>query len=127
MKVLRGEKSLLTAISTAASIARIKFESFMKPLVNRVLRQMGNTNVEDLPYDLKMIAGRNIRVKFIFADNDPGIQLLMDGAGMTVKELVKRGIIGIETIPKANHNFSSHRGRTQLLAKITEHFSKNYE
>ena len=127
MKVLRGEKNLLEVIPTVVSIIRLKTEALIEVSVNQVRRWFGNTDIEDLPHDLNKIASRNIHTKFIFADNDPGIQLLMDGAAKTVRELLERKAIHIETIPKANHNFSSHRGRVQLLAKINDHFSKNYE
>jgi hypothetical protein len=40
-----------------------------------------------------------------------------------VDKLLREKKIEIEFIPKANHNFSSHLGRTQLLKKISEHFS----
>ena len=105
----------------------LKFTALINPLIHRLKWAIGIRNIEDLAWDLDIIAKRGIKVNFIFADSDPGIKLLKEGAGKTVDKLRDKKILSISFIPKANHNFSSHLGRTQLLAKINEHFSKGYE
>lgn len=127
MKVLRGEKNILELASTVISVAKIKSKAFTQPILNQVRRLLGVKDIEDLPHDLGQIARHGKQIRFIFAVGDPGHQLLLDGARKTVAKLQDKKSLYMEFIPKANHNFSSHLGRTQLLAKINEHFSKEYE
>lgn len=122
-KLLSGEKNIGEVLSTLTVILRLKTAALLKPLINRLKWAVGVRNIEDLAWDLEIIAKRGIKINFIFADTDPGVKLLKEGAGKTVDKLRERGSLGISFIPKANHNFSSHRGRTQLLKKINDYFS----
>jgi dienelactone hydrolase len=125
-KLLSGEKKITEVISTVMVIFGLKFTALINPLIHRLKWAIGIRNIEDLAWDLDIIAKRGIKVNFIFADSDPGVKLLKEGAGKTVDKLRDKKILSISFIPKANHNFSSHLGRTQLLAKINEHFLKEY-
>lgn len=126
-KLLSGEKKVTEVLSTVAVIVWLKFTAFINPLIHRLKWMIGIHNIEDLAWDLDIIAQSGIKINFIFADNDPGIKLLKEGAGKTVNKLRNKSILSITLITKANHNFSSHLGRIRLLTKINEHFSKGYE
>lgn len=126
IKLLKDPKRVLETIKTTINVILIKVSAIFKPLVNRFKRLIGAKEIEDLAWDLKAIVAKNIRVKFIFADTDPGYQLLVEGAGKTVEKLINEKKIEIEFVPKANHNFSSHLGRIQLLKKLNKRFS-HYE
>jgi hypothetical protein len=82
--------------------------------------------LEDLSYDLKQIQVKGIKINFIFADLDPGYRILMESAGHVVNKLSKTGNIEISFIAKANHNFSSHLGRSRLLMRVSRYFSSRY-
>lgn len=126
IKLLKKLRKIPHIIFTIITVAFIKTSALFKPYINYVKRSLDVKNIEDLDWDLNLVVKKNIKVKFIFADTDPGYQLLVEGAGKTVDKLVNGKKIEIEFILKANHNFSSHLGRTQLLKKIKEHFS-NYK
>ncbi|MBL8097674.1 MAG: alpha/beta hydrolase [Anaerolineales bacterium] len=123
MKLLKDPKRWGVTAKTTINVLYIKLAAFLKPFVNQVKRILGAKNIEDLAWDLNVIVRKKMKVKFIFADTDPGYQLLKEGAGKTVNKLLNQKKIRIEFIPKSNHNFSSHLGRTQLLKRLKEHFS----
>ncbi|HCR71753.1 MAG TPA: hypothetical protein DIW23_09945, partial [Anaerolineae bacterium] len=123
LRLLKDPKRILETAKTTVNVVFIKGSALFKPIVNHLKRSSGAKDIEDLAWDLNSIVRKNIKVKFIFADTDPGYQLLIEGAGKTVDKLVREKKIEIEFIPKANHNFSSQLGRMQLLKKIGEHFS----
>lgn len=123
-KLLHGEKKLTEVISTLWVILGLKISAFFTPFIHRLKWAIGIRNIEDLAWDLDIIDKRGIQVNFVFADHDPGIKLLKEGAGKTLEKLIRNGKLSISFIPKANHNFSSHLGRTQLLMLINQHFLK---
>lgn len=127
LKMLKGKINIPHVVSTVFNVIWLKLSAFFRPFLHRVMKLFGVRNIEDLAWDLDIISKRGIKINFIFADTDPGIKLLKEGAGKTADKLRNRNILSISFIPKANHNFSSHLGRTRLLAKINEHFSKGYE
>lgn len=122
IKLLKDPKRIIETAKTTVNVVFIKISALFKPIINHFKRSSGAKDIEDLAWDLNTIVKKNIRVKFIFADTDPGYQLLVEGAGKTVNKLLREQKIKIEFIPKANHNFSSHLGRTQLLKKLKDHF-----
>lgn len=123
VKLLKDPKRWFITAKTTITVFCIKLSAFLKPFLNQIQRALGAKNIEDLAWDLNVIVKKNVKVKFIFAETDPGYQLLKEGAGKTANRLVNEKKIHIEFIPKANHNFSSHLGRTQLLKRLKEHFS----
>jgi alpha/beta superfamily hydrolase len=123
VKLLKDPKRWFVTAKTIINVFYIKVAAFLKPFANHIKRLLGSKNIEDLAWDLKSVVKKNVKVKFIFAETDPGYQLLKEGAGKTVNKLLNQKKIEIEFIPKANHNFSSHLGRTQLLKRLKEHFS----
>jgi len=122
IKLIKDPKRIIETSKTTINVVLIKITAFTKPFANYIKRLWGTKNIEDLAWDLSVIVRKKMKVKFIFAETDPGYQLLKEGAGKTVNKLLTQKKIEIEFIPKANHNFSSHLGRTQLLKRLKEHF-----
>jgi alpha/beta superfamily hydrolase/pimeloyl-ACP methyl ester carboxylesterase len=123
IKLIKNPKRLIETIGNTFNVVFIKISSLFTPFINQIKRWMGAKDIEDLAWDLNAVVKKNVKVKFIFADTDPGYQLLVEGAGKTVHKLVNGKKIKIDFIPKANHNFSSHLGRTRLLSIINTYFS----
>jgi alpha/beta superfamily hydrolase len=123
IKLLKDPKRMIETAKTTVNVVFIKISALFKLIINHFKRSSGTKDIEDLAWDLNAIVKKNIRVKFFFAETDPGYQLLVEGTGKTLNKLLREQKINIEFIPKANHNFSSHVGRTGLLKKIEEHFS----
>ena len=82
--------------------------------------------LEDLSYDLKIIAKRGIYMRFFFADTDPGYQILTEAAGQVVRRLRAKKKLTISFVPKANHTFATHQARSLLLRDIAAHFASRY-
>lgn len=127
LKLFKKLRKIPHIIFTVFKVFWMKVQALLKPFINFIKRLLGSKHIEDLAWDLRVVTERGVKVKFIFADTDPGYQLLLEGAGKSqVNKLVEQEKMEIEFIPKANHNFSSHLGRTQLLRRIYEHFCNRY-
>ncbi|MBK8618747.1 MAG: alpha/beta hydrolase [Anaerolineales bacterium] len=125
-QLLRGEKNIKHILKTLPMVLELKIIAVFKPLVNRLRRLMGARDVEDLALDLELISKKGVAIRFFISESDPGYQLLIEGAGKTVKKLMEKKVVEVSFIPKANHNFSSHLGRSRLLAQVGQYFSSRY-
>jgi hypothetical protein len=73
---------------------------------------------DDLPTEIRAIARRGIRLQFVFAERDPGVELLRILGGATVRKLNTSGALGIQTIEGADHTFTTHAMRAALLSAL---------
>lgn len=125
-KLFSGKINIKDVIVTILSRLINKNQTLLKVIKNKVMRGLGSQNTEDLSFDLRKIAKKGILIHFFFSDSDPGYRILTEAAGLTVKKLTQENSLEISLITKSNHNFSSHRGRSQLLDKVIKHFSTTY-
>jgi hypothetical protein len=87
----------------------------------RVLaRTLGMPLRDDLPSELHSVARADIQLQFIFAQLDPGHELLKTLAGSTARRLESKGAIRIQTIADADHTFTDRGARAQLVTAIAE-------
>ena len=70
--------------------------------------------------ELRDIARRGTRIHFIFADRDPGGQMLRDEGGYTVGRIARTGRLDVQTIVNADHTFTSWRNQQVLVNRIVE-------
>src|SRR5579864_8416371 len=61
---------------------------------------------DDLPTELLSAAHAGTDLQFVFAENDPGLELLHDQGGATVQRLCARDRLGIKVIDGADHTFT---------------------
>lgn len=75
---------------------------------------------DDLPTELLQATGAGIDLQFIFAANDPGLELLRQKGNSTLQRLRTRGLVGIEVIPDADHTFTDLSPRQALVAAVVQ-------
>lgn len=85
-----------------------------------VARQLRIPLTEDLPTELLRAVRAGIDLHFIFAADDPGVELLRSKGGATARGLQKRGKLGQELIPAADHTFTDLTARANLVTILTQ-------
>jgi hypothetical protein len=60
-------------------------------------------------------------LQFVFAENDPGLELLRDQGGAMVQRLCARHRMSIKLIDGADHTFTDLAARVTLLNWIVEY------
>ena len=101
-------------------IVRIPFQRpllVVRSIVNDLARNCGLHLPHDLGWELKQIAERGIKVVFVFARDEPGIDVLKLYAGSTVRRLGNRCLVHI--IDSADHIFTRSRTRSELQQLLT--------
>jgi hypothetical protein len=102
-------------------ILNIYVQRFLLP-VESVLRDVARRMRIHLPYDLgwelEEIVARGVQVVFVFAQGEPGINLLKLEAGSSVRRVGKSCRVRI--IERADHVFSHSRARAILEDILSE-------
>ncbi len=110
-------KKLLTGKVNVWRIARIYvWRSLLQleSMIRQIARKLGVRLPHDLGHELEEISAR-VRVVFVFAHGEPGLELLNLEAGATVKRLGSRCRLRI--IERADHVFS-HSGPRAVLEDV---------
>jgi alpha-beta hydrolase superfamily lysophospholipase len=114
LKLLRGGVNLW---ELSQVIARRTHTVALTPI--RATARLLNIRLEDdLPTEIRAIARRGIRLQFVFAERDPGVELLRSLGGTTVRKLSGSGALEIQTIEGADHTFTTHAMRAALLSAL---------
>ena len=96
----------------------------IRSIVNDLARNCGLHVPGDLGWELEQIARRGVKIVFVFARNEPGIDVLKLHAGSTVRRLGGRCVVHI--IDSGDHIFTRSRTRNQLQELLTEElFNRN--
>jgi predicted alpha/beta hydrolase len=96
---------------------RLRANAYLQ--VRTVARALGKPLAEDLPTELQGAVSA-AQLQFVFADGDPGIELLRHGAGLTQRRMRERGLLTVTTIADADHTFTDLSTRRALVAVLTE-------
>ena len=115
MKVLRrgGDLGLAGRTLTRYFVDRLRGRA------RDLARRAGLAVDDDLARELTTLAGKRIRLGFVFSAGDPGIGLLHTHGGATVDRLRRQGQLSIEIIEGTDHTFTplwSHPVLTSTLA-----------
>jgi dienelactone hydrolase len=90
----------------------------LKPMLRDLARAAGIRLRNDLGRELEAIIARGVRVVFVFARGEPGIDLLKIEAGSIVRRLGERCRVRI--IDSADHTFSRSGPRQELEEVLSE-------
>jgi len=121
-KLLRGEVKL-------SRIATVLWHSVRGRVVNtakNVLRALHVPLRDDLGSELDTLARRDVAVRFVFADEDPGRAMLRDEGGPVVDRLAARGKLAIRTIAGADHTFTPRWTHAALLDAVRSAASRQH-
>jgi alpha-beta hydrolase superfamily lysophospholipase len=114
LKLLRGKVDLWELLHVLARRIR---STALGPLWS-VARLLHIPLKDDLPTELEAIVRHGIKLQFVFAEGDPGLELLSNHGGTTVRKLRSRGALDIQIIEAADHTFTDDTARAALLAAL---------
>lgn len=86
-----------------------------KKIGQTTARALGMKFGDDLAADLRSIAKHGIKQHYIFADTDPGLELLRAQGGAVVQQLQERGLLTIDLVSDADHTFTWRAPRERML------------
>jgi hypothetical protein len=61
---------------------------------------------------------------FVFAEGDPGLDLLRGAGGSVYTRLLRHGRLRLATIEGADHTFTPHWSREKLISILTAHIQR---
>ncbi len=115
-KLLRGQVNLWRV---AGVMLHRMHAAITRPL-REARRRLRIPMAEDLGDELEVLARRGVAMRFIFADEDPGQQLLDEQGGSVVPRLIASGQLRIRSIPDADHTFTARWVHPIILDAICE-------
>jgi alpha-beta hydrolase superfamily lysophospholipase len=119
VKMLRGDVNLWEL----SHVLGHRFWAIARTPLRAAARAIRIPIPEDLPSDLNNVVRAGIRLQFVFADHDPGQELLSTLGGRVFRRLCARGLIGIQTIEGADHTFTDRSRRLLLVAALEQALS----
>lgn len=90
-------------------------------LLKDVLRRLNIPLPNDLGTELAALSRRDVNLLFVFANGEPGIDLLKNGGGSVVHRLRAHRKLNIRMIDGADHTFTSRWTRDQLVEVLSSH------
>jgi hypothetical protein len=114
-KVMRGEVNVFNVLQVVLSRGYVTLRHSARELARRLRLQLD----DDLGRELESVAGRGTNMVFVFADHEPGIELLRLQGGSTVGRLRGRQKLELKIIPGADHTFTAWEARQQLTSYLS--------
>lgn len=97
----------------------------IKHLISRVVGAIKNFEKQylslsktPLSLDLETIKKKGIKIDFLFAANDPGFDLVKDGAPKALRKGLKDNWLSVSLIENADHTFSRKAQRDEMIDKF---------
>lgn len=117
LRALRGEADLLGAVKLV--LRRVRLAS--RNAVRSIRRTLCIPMKEDLGVELQRAARHQVQLVFVFAESDPGRQLLFGQGGSVVGEMQRREALHMEIVEAADHTFTRHWAQARLMAILSRH------
>jgi alpha-beta hydrolase superfamily lysophospholipase len=121
LKLLRGQVN----VRAAARVFWKRFQVRAKNSMRELARLVGFRLQDDLASELLGIARQRTEIYFVFSASDPGHSMLLEQGGRIVGKLVRSEKMRIAIVKGADHTFTSHWNRDQLLALVAEHLERH--
>ncbi len=115
-KLMRGEVD----VGRVAQIMIRRTGAWLSRHWRDLARDLGVPLRDDLGHELESVAERGTAMLFVFATNDPGLQLLRTQGGSRVRKLCARGQLAIQLIDGADHTFTAGSARERLITVLSE-------
>jgi hypothetical protein len=115
MKLLRGD------VHIAAFVQLIfrRLLSLVEHHLRNFARRIGRPLAHDLGVELESIAAQGIRIDFLFAEGDPGIDLLRLQGGSTIPRLRAQNCLHVHVIDGPDHTFTPMWSHAPLIDRLT--------
>ena len=114
LKLMRGEVD----VGRVAQIMIRRAGSLLNRHWGNLARRLQLPVTDDLGRELESVAQRGIRMLFVFAAHDPGLELLRTQGGSCVGKLRQRQQLEIQVIGGADHTFTARPVRERLIAVL---------
>jgi dienelactone hydrolase len=111
LKLLRGQLDVRVIFEVGL---RRLWSAVAPPLVE-LARFLHVPLRHDLASELDKAVGRGTRLRFIFAANAPGFDLLHKQSGRAIERLLARQLASIDFVPGADHTFTRLEARERLV------------
>jgi len=115
MKLLRGGVNIRDAAQTVFRHGA----NVVSGRVRELARKLGVEFRDDLASELHRVARRGIRLHFVFAQDEPGLDLLYMQGGRSVERLVRSGKLHIDLIQAPGHTFTATWAQNALAAHLS--------
>lgn len=113
-RVLSGDVSIVRIAKIYLSRPMFALQARLRNVARRLRIPLKN----DLGGELENLRARGVRITFVFARGDAGINLLAMQSGLSVKEL--RDQYRLRTIDGADHDFTRSKPRADLESVLSE-------
>ena len=115
MKLLRGDVDLRNLLQVVYRLNSSALKHFLRDIGRRLHLPLK----DDLGRELESVAQRGIDMRFVFAADDPGIELLRLQGGSVYQKLLRKRQLDVRVIDDADHTFTHHRAREELLESVS--------
>jgi predicted alpha/beta hydrolase len=113
-RLLRGEVNVINVAQVLLSRAGVTLRHAARDVAKFLRLKLS----DDLGRELETVAGRGTNMLFVFADHEPGIELLRLQGGSTVGRLREARKLEMQIIPNADHTFTAWAAREQLTSYL---------
>jgi pimeloyl-ACP methyl ester carboxylesterase len=114
-KLFRGDVNLRHVAHVVAQRAIQRGRFAVRDVARHVGVKVGD---EDLGFDIQQIVKRGDKLHWIFADSDPGHELLVEQGGTVIEKLQKAGRLSVDVINGADHTFTALWTHPLLLSCV---------
>lgn len=121
LKLLRGRVDLRNAWNVLSRRMMVRAKNSGRDLA----RMVGMDLEDDLASELRRIARQRTEIYFVFSASDPGHSMLLEQGGRIVGKLQRNGDMRISIVEGADHTFTSHWNRDQLLVLLMAHLARH--
>jgi len=121
LKLLRGQVDLRAAARVFGKRLQVRARNLSRDFA----RLAGFRLQDDLASELKAIAAQRIEIYFVFSASDPGHSMLLEQGGRIVGNFARSEKMRISIVQGADHTFTSHWNRDQLLAHLASHLERH--
>lgn len=116
LKLLRGQVDLKHLAGLGIAQVTMKLASLRQAFNERFAVR----KAPQLAQELLQLQAQQRSMSLIVAEGDPGYNLLKSGARYTSARLLKKGLIHLHFIAKANHTFSARKPREELIKVVCD-------
>jgi alpha-beta hydrolase superfamily lysophospholipase len=114
VKLLRGELDAKTIFEVGVR----RVWGHIEPLLLRLARRLRIPLRDDLAGELAQAVRQGIRLRFVFAAQAPGYDLLRKQGGSAIDRLIERQLASLDFVPDADHTFTRLEARERLVALL---------
>ena len=114
-KLARGD----VHISAFLQLLFRRLLSLLEHHLRNLARRIGRPLAHDLGVELESIAAQGIRIDFLFAEGDPGIDLLHLQGGSAIRRLRAKNCLRVHVIDGPDHTFTPMWSHAPLIDRLT--------